>query len=449
MSVLLVDAKGTLHIMGRFWGQAGQFHRTWFALLFVIVNKTITVPIDRLRAGMNCSQPIMSEDGVLLIGGGTHITEALLCTIRESSIHSISIDVRDLPTLQPEKRSLKKLRSEQSGIDITVSAAPLKSFLIDRFNEDLSEERAALLHQKLEEANHCFDVVDRRIKLGLFHSANEFLDLSENYARTMIDDHDHTVGMLNSTMLPEITCQRSIRMGVLGMSVAIEMGFSGPQTLEVGLTGMLHDIGLSKMSLSLDAANNPIDPRQDWEYQKHPLVSAQCVEQLDIPESVSLAIQQVHEQLDGSGYPRGLKGLRIHPYARVLNVVDAFLQLTTGTDDRPGIIPHDAMGYLLHKASKGVFDAQVVKAFLQSESLFPLGSFVELSNGELSSVIRRPKSGYAAPVLRDSQGTRVDLSETNLRIVRPIGTPGTKQTRMTSEMMDSLTWNPGSGFAYA
>ena len=91
---------------------------------------------------MTCSQPILSDEGVLLIGGGTRITEPLLSAIRDRDIRSISIDRRDLLTLQPKKRSLKKLRLEQSDIDFTTGSLPLKSFLVDRFKEDLSEERA-------------------------------------------------------------------------------------------------------------------------------------------------------------------------------------------------------------------------------------------------------------------------------------------------------------------
>ena len=265
----------------------------------------------------------------------------------------------------------------------------------------------------------------------------------------MIDDHDQTVGMISTLVAPTVSSQRCVRLAVLGMSVAIEMGFDGPHTLEVGLTGMLHDVGLKKMALSSGATIADYTPESKWDFQKHPLISARCLQNTDVADSVTLAIQQVHEQFDGSGYPRALKGARIHSYARILNVVDAFLQLTSGMDDCPGIVPHDAVGFLLHQAAKGVFEPQVVKAFLQSETLFPLGSLVELSNGEVSTVIRRPRSGYAAPVLQDSIGNRVDLSESKLSIVRPIGSPGTNQTRMTSEMMQLLTWNPGQTLALA
>ena len=59
-------------------------------------------------------------------------------------------------------------------------------------------------------------------------------------------------------------------------------------------------------------------------------------------------------------------------------MIDSYLQLIFQANERRGIIHHEALGLLLHQAGRGLFDPRVIKAFLYIESLYPLGSIVEL-----------------------------------------------------------------------
>jgi hypothetical protein len=127
-----------------------------------------------------------------------------------------------------------------------------------------------------------------------------------------------------------------------------------------------------------------------------------------------------------------------------LNVVDSYLQLTTGTPLRAAIVPHDALGLMLHQASRGLFDPKVVRAFLNIETLFPLGSLVELNSGQTAQVIRRPRTGFSAPVLVGIDGKRIELETTNLEIVRPVRDEAIEQMRLTPEVMQASDWHPSS-----
>ena len=97
--------------------------------------------------------------------------------------------------------------------------------------------------------------------------------------------------------------------------------------------------------------------------------------------------------------------------------------------------PHDALGLLLHQAGRGLFDPRVIKAFLHIESLYPLGSIVELASGEMARVIRRPRSGFADPVLQSIEGTtnRFGLWEKPWSCV-PVCDPDVDQIRLSSQV---------------
>ena len=180
-----------------------------------------------------------------------------------------------------------------------------------------------------------------------------------------------------------------------------------------------------------------------WEYRKHPIVSVSCVAEVpQITEGIQIAMEQVHEQFDGSGYPRGVKYHRIHNYARILNVVDSYLQLIFPTNERRGIIPHDALGLLLYQAGHGLFDPRVIKAFLHVESLYPLGSIVELTSGEMARVIRRPCTGFANPVLQSTDGQRIDLALGEATVARPVCDPEVYQMRLPPKVLGTVLWHP-------
>lgn len=406
---------------------------------------TVSISIGELRVGATCSHPVEGDEGVLLLGANTRITQQLINGLRDRGIASIDVDPRDLAAMRgagaKKKTAVKRSTESQEWSPTKV----VKDILVDRHDEDLSQDRSERLKHSMGIARERFDELKLKLASEKIRSVNELREISDLYAQSMVDDLDQTVGAISVATKLNDPDERSVRMAVIGMAVAVELGLNGQQTLEVGMVGLLHDVGLYVMDPKYSKPVELMSDAERWEYQKHPLISTACIcDVMDIPHSVQLAVQQVHEQFDGTGYPRGTRGQRIHTYARILNVVDSYLQLTTATPLRQPIVPHDAIGLMLHQASRGLFDPKVIRAFLNTETLFPLGSTVELNSGDLAQVIRRPRNGFAAPVLVSTEGNRIELESTSLEIVRPVCDPKIEQMRLTPEVMQSSEWHPGN-----
>lgn len=408
--------------------------------------QTVSISIDDLRVGATCSYPVEGDAGVLLLGARTRISAQVISGLRERGIDSIEVHPSDLASLRGEskrKPAANRHKRAAGRGGQWMPCRPVKDLLVDRHDEDLSSERTQRLKRGMGVAKTQFDELQKLLSGDPLRSVNDLAAVSDVYARAMVDDHDQTVGVLGASTTISDLAERSVRMSVIGMAVGIELGLDGPQTLEIGMAGLLHDVGIYSMDPKFILHNEPLSESDLWEYQKHPIISLKCIQEaMEVPYSVQLTVQQVHEQFDGTGYPRGNKGQRIHLYARILNVIDAYLQLTSPAAERRAIVPHDALGLILHQAGKGMFDPQVIRAFLNTETMFPLGSMVELKNGELAQVIRRPKKGFAAPVLMGSDGERIDLASTDLEIARPVCDPHTDQMRLTNQMMQDARWCP-------
>ncbi|TWU41584.1 Cyclic di-GMP phosphodiesterase response regulator RpfG [Novipirellula aureliae] len=412
---------------------------------------SISVSVDRLRPGTVCSHPIEDASGILLLGSNTRITTRVIDGLRDRGVHSIEIDPSDLDrltgnghpkTATTKGRSSKGESNEPCFSSVWVPNVAVKDLLVDRIDEPLSDKRIETLHKGVAAAKKRFDQLEQIILDHQVHSISGFATISDAYARSMVDDHDQTVGVMGVLSHGNNDLrQRAVCLSVLGMSIAIEMGLDGPATLDVGLAGLLHDVGLMLMPKRFSDQTSSLSDEERWEYSKHPLMVNDCLANLrDISSAVQIAIQQVHEQYDGSGFPRALRGPRIHLYARILNVADAYLQLTSASTNRCAILPHDALGVILHHAARGIFDPQAVHAFLKVETMFPLGSNVELKNGEQATVIRRSPAGYATPIVVDSQGERIAVTESN-PIVRPLPSTRVEEMRIPVSRMQTIEWN--------
>lgn len=417
---------------------------------------TVLVPVDDLQVGAICRTPIEDEMGRLLLGTGTRITNEVIDGLRERGIEELTVNADEADALSNRgksgaakakpKNTREKEASHVPGRDPTkwIKGVPLKDALVNRHHEPIDLTRRRTLQGHVKMARSKFEEIRLALTERKMQTVEALSDLSGAFASAMVDDHDQTVGEVVACNTEMSLTDRSVKLGVLGMAIGTELDLDGPSVLEIGMAGLLHDIGLYSMDPAFSVpGRGAFSEEETWEYRKHPVISANSLREVsDIPHSVLLAIEQVHEQYNGEGYPFGLEGKRIHIYARILNVCDTYLRLTLGTGFRKALVPHDALGFILHQARYGSFDPQVIHALLRTKSLFPLGSRVELANGKWADVIRRPVEGYACPVLQLSDGERFDMQENPDEVVQPTCDPQRNQGRLSIDAMKNIRWNP-------
>ncbi len=175
---------------------------------------------------------------------------------------------------------------------------------------------------------------------------------------------------------------------------------------------------------------------------RHPGLSAELISQS--PGSALswiTAVDQHHENLDGSGYPLGLKGSDISPEARVLRVADAWCALILLRSGRCRKSPRDAL-VELSESSRGHLDHQVFQALKRLMGAYPPGTFVRLANRETAIVTRWERYGalpkYALSILSPSgQLTREHKS----RDVTQFGYAIREYTHLDISQMAQFSWS--------
>lgn len=250
----------------------------------------------------------------------------------------------------------------------------------------------------------------------------------------MQQDLDVVLGQVVTPAEDRYLIQHSLAMAILGMAIATEMRFDERNVLLVGLTGLLHDMGMQRVPKDLRDLPRRLNDKEYQEVMKHVVYTAEILEARGLPSAVRLASYQIHERCDGSGYPRGKDRHQIHPIAHILAVADVYTALISPRPYRRAMLPYSAMEYLLRQTGNAVFDPQAIRGLLQVVSLLPVGSYLILNDNRVGRVIRSNPE-YDRPVIEvlfDADGRAVEPSEVvnlasnrELRVLHDIRAPET------------------------
>lgn len=212
----------------------------------------------------------------------------------------------------------------------------------------------------------------------------------------------------------------SIDVTVFSLKIGIGMGYDDKRLLALAMIAFLHDVGMYKIPQNILNKQGKLSEQEFKEIQRHPEISADILSRLDSKYKwLADVVLQVHEKADGSGYPRGLRGRDIHEYAAIIGVTDMYSAMVKDRPYRDRFEKSSAVKSII-PSSKGRFPYKVIKAFLNTISLFPISSYVKLNDHSVGRVISTNASFPLKPgieILYDNRGRAleeskiVDLSE--------------------------------------
>ncbi|UTW07868.1 HD-GYP domain-containing protein [Pseudomonas benzenivorans] len=184
----------------------------------------------------------------------------------------------------------------------------------------------------------------------------------------------------------EYTAEHCLRVGILSIALGRELGLMPLELEQVGICGMLHDVG--KLKVPDEILNKPGRLTEE-EFKIMQLHSIEGRKLLLANGQVPAAAVDVayahHERMDGGGYPRGLKANQIPYFAKIIAVVDAYDAINSDRVYSKGRSTMEALRILFDEVNTQ-FDEEVVLAFIRMVGIFPPGEIVELTNGQVAII---------------------------------------------------------------
>jgi HD-GYP domain-containing protein (c-di-GMP phosphodiesterase class II) len=182
-----------------------------------------------------------------------------------------------------------------------------------------------------------------------------------------------------------------IDVAVYMLAFGRHLGYPKDKLRILGLSGLMQDIGKLRVNEQILAKSGKLSEEEFEEVKVHVHHSVDILRQTnDIPREVLMVVAQHHERLDGSGYPRRLKGDQIYSFAAMAGIVDSFEALVSQRPYAEAISTHQALQQL--NRWKGTsFHEALSEQFIQCIGIFPVGSLVELNTGDVAVVIGQNK----------------------------------------------------------
>lgn len=158
-----------------------------------------------------------------------------------------------------------------------------------------------------------------------------------------------------------------LQVSMLGMAFTSYLGWTADMSRHLGLGFLIHDIGMSPVPLSILNKPGPLTKEETAKIRRHPVEGFRMMKKNTQLRFEALhMIYQHHENGNGSGYPDGLKLTAIHPWARILRIVDSYEAMTSERPWRPAMDPKKALWTMLKSwETDKIYDASLLKAFFK------------------------------------------------------------------------------------
>lgn len=157
----------------------------------------------------------------------------------------------------------------------------------------------------------------------------------------------------------------SERVADYGTMIAKRMGMNSESLRVFRFGALLHDVGKLAVRRAVLTKPGRLDDAEFGEIKRHPVVGAQLVSEIEFLKPALPAVLYHHERLDGSGYPAGLVGDMVPPWARIMAVADTYDAMTSTRAYRGARTHEEAMAEL-RRCLGTQFDPDCVRAFEES-----------------------------------------------------------------------------------
>lgn len=229
--------------------------------------------------------------------------------------------------------------------------------------------------------------------------ATRVAELVAGLQAALRSDSDAALAALQIDAAENGFVERHLHAAALCEVIGRSLDYSVGERLSLACAALTFDTGFAPLHGILDRQAGPLDHAQRHRLHDHPAESVALLRQAGVDDTAWLnAVADHHERIDGSGYPRGLRGEAIGRGARLLAICDSYSAMIRPRAYREAKQARIALRDIFLERGRQI-DEALAAAFIKELGIYPPGTFVRLNNGEIAVVTRRSRDA-AHPVLR-------------------------------------------------
>lgn len=187
----------------------------------------------------------------------------------------------------------------------------------------------------------------KRTSITGLQLGKEFRSVMDMILNDLSNHKESMIMLTHISAMDDYLYHHSMNVCVYSTMLGMAHGYSRDELMTLGIGALLHDIGKTQIPLELLRKKEPLSEKEYDLIKQHAVYGFQFLkDEPNIPLIAAHCALQHHERMDGSGYPRGLKGDEIHEYARLIGLVDSYDAMTTHRVYRNALLPHQALEIL-------------------------------------------------------------------------------------------------------
>lgn len=317
--------------------------------------------INKVKENDVVGRSILTQSGQILLREGMKLSPSYINKLKQLGVLFIYIVDERLGDILVDDERLTQLKQ--------VTMKSMSGIMKNVYSSDSKK-----LGQSLETVDNMIEYI---IKFGNVNTSLYDIKTYDNY--TYLHSLD--------------TC---IMSAFLGLS----SGFNEWELKQLGVGAILHDIGKTKLPLKIINKQGKLTKEEYDEVKNHTIYGGEMLRKnYTISNSIINIVEQHHERIDGTGYPKGLKGNEITKLSKVVCICDVYDAVSNNRCYRTKFSPNDA--YELILAGSGTsFDRQMVVNFKNTFAIYPIGCCIRLSSGEEGYVIAQNHGFPDRPIIR-------------------------------------------------
>ncbi|MDR1894151.1 MAG: hypothetical protein LBQ61_05580 [Spirochaetales bacterium] len=247
--------------------------------------------------------------------------------------------------------------------------------------------------------NFLNEVFDRFLLDGVLRLAQisdkvkEIKDFTREYRQNILTLPDRKIEGVSYNIC------HAIKTTFLSLILSEALKMSIHQQLELGVASLFHRIGMTRLPPELYMSNRVLTPEEKKSLRAYPVLSFRILKAANFPTSICQAVLDHTERIDGRGYPQGLTGDKISVMGKIIAVASSYAASTARRPFRDSRDGHAGIMNII-QLSGTAYEPLIIKAMIAVLSIYPIGTYVELSDHTVGIVIRTDANNPKSPYIR-------------------------------------------------
>lgn len=347
------------------------------------------VPVKNLKEDSYFSDSVYLDGRFILLTPDTPVTKELISRLIKWGFREVGTDG------ESQKKAPPLLTEKKESLSDLVIEAGKEQENLKRVQEVYS--------QTVHFMHRIFTLVQEKKRLpkqAVVDTARSLLEMVRqnkrhilNLPRLFAEDDNYQV-------------QHSVKSAILAIAIGEEFKLPPHKMVDLAIAALIHEVGMAQLPEDLYVSNRRLSPREIQQLTTHTLLGYKYLLDQGFSREIANPALEHHERIDGSGYPRHLRGDKISFFSRIISVACAYDARTEERPYKDQTGEHLSLVEML-KEQGTLWDGAIIKQLISLLSLYPLGSLVRLSTDDIGIVVGNNPINPRFPVVKpifDSQG---------------------------------------------